>query len=176
VGYRESTVAWSNGKVEPPRKHARFPRGPIGLQFGGNGGKVHAGFAELIGGTYEPVGTFMSGVLMPPLALPGASRAISNGDYGVIMPRLLGAMMGVLSFLLFMIYRKGDWQRYSPFTMKLAAATYVIISGVLLAAAVWFPIPGVYLSGMAVMLALSLWVLKRQRPRVVVPNVVINRP
>jgi len=42
---------------------------------------------------------------------------LSNGDYGVIMPRLLGAMMGVLSFLLFMIYRKGDWQRYSPFTM-----------------------------------------------------------
>jgi len=42
---------------------------------------------------------------------------LSNGDYGVIMPRLLGAMMGVLSFILFMIYRKGDWQRYSPFTM-----------------------------------------------------------
>ena len=42
---------------------------------------------------------------------------LSNGDYGVIMPRLLGAMMGVLSSLLFMIYRKGDWQRYSPFTM-----------------------------------------------------------
>jgi hypothetical protein len=44
-------------------------------------------------------------------------------------------------------------------TMKLAAATYVITSGVLLAAGVWFPIPGVYLIGMAVMLALSLWVL-----------------
>lgn len=42
---------------------------------------------------------------------------LSNGDYGVILPRLLGAMMGVLSFLLFMIYRKGDWQKYSPFTM-----------------------------------------------------------
>jgi len=42
---------------------------------------------------------------------------LSNGDYGVILPRLLGAMMGVLSFLLFMIYRSGDWQKYSPFTM-----------------------------------------------------------
>jgi len=42
---------------------------------------------------------------------------LSTGDYGEILPRLLGAMMGVLSFLLFMIYRKGDWQKYSPFTM-----------------------------------------------------------
>ena len=42
---------------------------------------------------------------------------LSNGDYGVIMPRLLGAMMGVLGFLLFMIYRNGDWKKYSPFTM-----------------------------------------------------------
>ena len=42
---------------------------------------------------------------------------LSNGEYGVIMPRLLGAMMGVLSFLLFMVYRQGDWQKYSPFTM-----------------------------------------------------------
>jgi len=42
---------------------------------------------------------------------------LSNGDYGVIMPRMLGAMMGVLSFLLFVIYRNGDWKKYSPFTM-----------------------------------------------------------
>ncbi len=42
---------------------------------------------------------------------------LSNGDYGVIMPRLVGAMMGVLSFILFAIYRKGDWKKYSPFTM-----------------------------------------------------------
>jgi hypothetical protein len=42
---------------------------------------------------------------------------LSNGDYGAIMPRMLGAMMGVLSFLLFAIYRKGDWKKYSPFTM-----------------------------------------------------------
>jgi len=42
---------------------------------------------------------------------------LSNGDYGEIMPRMVGAMMGVLSFLLFMIYRSGDWNRYSPFTM-----------------------------------------------------------
>jgi len=43
--------------------------------------------------------------------------------------------------------------------MKSAGTTYVITSGVLLAAGVWFPIPGVYLFGMTVMLALSLWVL-----------------
>jgi len=42
---------------------------------------------------------------------------LSNGDYGVIMPRMVGAMMGVLSFLLFVIYRMGDWKKYSPFTM-----------------------------------------------------------
>jgi len=42
---------------------------------------------------------------------------LSNGDYGVIMPRVLGAMMGVLSFLLFVVYRNGDWKTYSPFTM-----------------------------------------------------------
>lgn len=42
---------------------------------------------------------------------------LSNGDYGVIMPRMLGAMMGVLAFLLFMIYHNGDWKKYSPFTM-----------------------------------------------------------
>ena len=33
---------------------------------------------------------------------------LSNGDYGVIMPRMLGAMMGVLDFLLFVVYRNGD--------------------------------------------------------------------
>jgi hypothetical protein len=33
---------------------------------------------------------------------------LSNGDYGVIMPRMLGAMMGVLGFLLFVVYRNGD--------------------------------------------------------------------
>jgi hypothetical protein len=44
-------------------------------------------------------------------------------------------------------------------SMRLAGATYVITSGVLLAAGVWFPVPGVYLLGMAIMIALSLWVL-----------------
>jgi hypothetical protein len=44
-------------------------------------------------------------------------------------------------------------------TMKLAAAVYVITSGALLAAGLRFPVPGVYLAGMTVMLALSLWVL-----------------
>ena len=52
--------------------------------------------------------------LLPELTL---KLFLSNGDYGVIMPRLVGAMMGVLSFILFMIYRMGDWKKYSPFTM-----------------------------------------------------------
>jgi len=52
--------------------------------------------------------------LLPELTL---KVFLSNGDYGVIMPRLVGAMMGVLSFILFMIYRMGDWKKYSPFTM-----------------------------------------------------------
>jgi hypothetical protein len=52
--------------------------------------------------------------LLPELTL---KLFLSNGDYGVIMPRLVGAMMGVLSFILFMIYRMGDWPKYSPFTM-----------------------------------------------------------
>jgi len=43
--------------------------------------------------------------------------------------------------------------------MVFAGATYVITSAVLLTAGVRFPIPGVYLLGMAIMLALSLWVL-----------------
>ena len=42
---------------------------------------------------------------------------LSNGEYGDILPRLLGAMMGVLSFLLFAVYRNGDWPKYSPYTM-----------------------------------------------------------
>jgi len=44
-------------------------------------------------------------------------------------------------------------------TMKLAAAVYAITAGVLLAAGLRFPLPGVYLFGMTVMLALSLWIL-----------------
>ena len=52
---------------------------------------------------------------------------LSNGDYGVILPRLLGAMMGVLSFLLFMIYRNGDWQKYSPFTMMARTPLVIFI-------------------------------------------------
>ena len=43
--------------------------------------------------------------LFPALAL---KLFLSNGDYGVIMPRMLGAMMGVLGFLLFVVYRNGD--------------------------------------------------------------------
>lgn len=43
--------------------------------------------------------------------------------------------------------------------MVLAATIYTMTSGLLLAAGVWFPLPGVYLLGMAIMLALSLWVL-----------------
>jgi hypothetical protein len=52
---------------------------------------------------------------------------LSSGDYGVILPRLLGAMMGVLSFLLFMIYRNGDWQKYSPFTMMARTPLVIFI-------------------------------------------------
>ena len=52
--------------------------------------------------------------LLPELTL---KVFLSNGDYGAIMPRLVGAMMEVLSFILFMIYRMGDWKKYSPFTM-----------------------------------------------------------
>jgi hypothetical protein len=51
----------------------------------------------------------------------------STGDYGVIMPRLLGAMMGVLSFLLLMVYRSGDWQKYSPYTMMARAPLVLFI-------------------------------------------------
>jgi hypothetical protein len=47
----------------------------------------------------------------------------------------------------------------TTFTMKCAAAIYAITSGVLLAAGLRFPLPGVYLFVMTVMLALSLWVL-----------------
>lgn len=48
--------------------------------------------------------------------------------------------------------------RTSP-AMVFAGATYGMTSVLLLAAGVWFPVPGVYLLGMAIMLALSLWVL-----------------
>jgi len=43
--------------------------------------------------------------------------------------------------------------------MVIAGTTYVMTSASLLAAGVWLPIPGAYLLGMAIMLALSLWVL-----------------
>ena len=43
--------------------------------------------------------------------------------------------------------------------MILAGAIYFMTSALLLSAGVWFPIPGVYLLGMTIMLALSLWVL-----------------
>lgn len=52
---------------------------------------------------------------------------LSTGDYGEILPRLLGAMMGVLSFLLLMIYRQGDWPKYSPFTMMARAPLVLFI-------------------------------------------------
>ncbi len=52
---------------------------------------------------------------------------LSSGDYGVIMPRLVGAMMGVLSFILFAIYRMGDWKKYSPFTMMARTPLVIFI-------------------------------------------------
>ncbi|MDH3189020.1 MAG: hypothetical protein OEM39_00015 [Acidimicrobiia bacterium] len=36
----------------------------------------------------------------------------SNGDYGDVMPRLVGLMMGVLAFLIFNILRNKDWHYY----------------------------------------------------------------
>lgn len=36
----------------------------------------------------------------------------SNGDYGDVMPRLVGLMMGALSFLIFNIIRNEDWHYY----------------------------------------------------------------
>ena len=49
--------------------------------------------------------------------------------------------------------------RKTSFPMVFAGATYAITAALLLSAAVWFPNPGVYLLGMTIMLALSLWVL-----------------
>jgi len=47
-----------------------------------------------------------------------------------------------------------------PFILfYLGVPEFVIWRAGLLAAGIWFPVPGVYLSGMTVMLALSLWVL-----------------
>lgn len=37
----------------------------------------------------------------------------SNGDYGDIMPRLVGMFMGALSYIIFRIVRNEDWQYYS---------------------------------------------------------------
>lgn len=36
----------------------------------------------------------------------------SNGDYGDVMPRVVGLMMGALSFLIFNIVRNEDWHYY----------------------------------------------------------------
>lgn len=36
----------------------------------------------------------------------------SNGDYGSVMPRLVGMMMGALAFLIFTILRNEDWKYY----------------------------------------------------------------
>lgn len=36
----------------------------------------------------------------------------SNGDYGDVMPRLVGLMMGALAFLIFNIIRNEDWHYY----------------------------------------------------------------
>ncbi len=36
----------------------------------------------------------------------------SNGDYGDIMPRLVGLMMGALAVLIFNILRNEDWHYY----------------------------------------------------------------
>lgn len=36
----------------------------------------------------------------------------SNGDYGNVMPRLVGLMMGALAILIFNILRNEDWHYY----------------------------------------------------------------
>lgn len=38
---------------------------------------------------------------------------LSNGDYGDIMPRIVGMFMCALSFLIFKILRNEDWKYYS---------------------------------------------------------------
>ena len=43
--------------------------------------------------------------------------------------------------------------------MVFAGATYAVTTVLLLTAGVWFPIPGIYLLGMTVMLALALWTM-----------------
>ena len=53
---------------------------------------------------------------------------LSNGDYGEIMPRMVGAIMIVLSFLLFSIFRLGDWRKYSLITI-LAGTPLVLFLG-----------------------------------------------
>ena len=42
---------------------------------------------------------------------------LSNVDYGDIMPRLVGAFMCLVSFLIFQMYRQEDW-KYYPITIK----------------------------------------------------------
>ena len=41
---------------------------------------------------------------------------LSNVDYGDIMPRLVGAFMCLLSFLIFHMYKNRDW-KYYPITI-----------------------------------------------------------
>jgi hypothetical protein len=82
----------------------------------------------------------------------GATVAIGGATFMLYDRRLNRAGLDLLGNV-----RSGPLR--TSLTMKLAGGTYVITSGVLLAAGIWFPVPGVYLSGMTVMLALSLWVL-----------------
>ncbi len=37
----------------------------------------------------------------------------SNGDYGNIMPRIVGMFMGALSFLIYRIIKNEDWKYYT---------------------------------------------------------------
>ena len=52
---------------------------------------------------------------------------LSNVDYGDIMPRLVGAFMCLLSFLIFHMYRHRDW-KYYPVTIMARIPVVIFIS------------------------------------------------
>ena len=53
--------------------------------------------------------------LLPDLTL---KLFLSTGDYGSIMPRVVGLLMMLLSFILYNIFKKGYWSEFSPITIQ----------------------------------------------------------
>ena len=51
----------------------------------------------------------------------------SNGDYGDIMPRMVGLFMSALSFLLYNMLKKSDWSYYSA-TIYLRSAIVLFLT------------------------------------------------